>query len=160
MYVLQAEVMFLKAAGCEADVAPKAMMNLGLVYQTRANALASNGDLIGAKQAALDSVKYIDAAKPLLEQLKLSGSSEVDEYIARYGPLRLQGYRLMGQIFAGLQDYEACEKEFRLATETFPNEASSWQMLYRILELQGKMEEAQAAMGKAKAIMKDQGAGM
>lgn len=145
--------MFLKAAGCEANVAPKAMMNLGLVYQTRANSLAINGDLPGAKQAAVHSVQYLETAKPLLEQLKATRSSDTDEYIARYGPMRLQAYRLMGQVYAGLKDYVACEKEFREATEAFPNEWSAWQMLHRVLELQGKTEEARAAMDKARAVM-------
>lgn len=56
-----------------------------------------NGDLAGAKQAALGSVEYLETAKPLLEQLKATGSSDADEYISRYGPMRLQGYRLMGK---------------------------------------------------------------
>jgi hypothetical protein len=60
--------MFLKAIGCGTDVAPKAMLNLGLVYQTRGNALASGGDLAGAKKATMDSAQYLDSAKPLLEQ--------------------------------------------------------------------------------------------
>jgi tetratricopeptide (TPR) repeat protein len=153
VYSGKAEAMFLKALGCEANVVPKAMMNLGLVYQMRANSLASSGDLVGAKRMAVDSVKYIDGAKPLLDTLKASGSSEADEYIAKYGPLRLQGYRLMGQLHAGMKDYEACEKKFREATEVFPNEPTAWQMLYRILELQGMNGEAQAAMDKAKTIM-------
>ena len=112
-----------------------------------------NGDLAGAKQAALGSVEYLETAKPLLEQLKATGSSDADEYISRYGPMRLQGYRLMGQVHAGFKDYVACEMEFREATEAFPNESSAWQMLYRILELQGKNEEAQAAMERAKTLM-------
>lgn len=104
--------MFLKALGCEADVAPKAMMNLGLVYQTQANTMAANGDLAKAKRMAEDSVKYIEGAKPLLDRLKSSGSSEAYDYIDQYGPLRLQGYRMTGQLHAGLKDNDAYEKKF------------------------------------------------
>jgi tetratricopeptide (TPR) repeat protein len=149
----KAELMFLKAMGCGPDVKPKAMLNLGLVYQTRGNALASEGDLAGAKKAALDSAKYLDSAKPLLKQLQMDGSAESDAYMSRYGPLRLQSHRLMGQIHAGLGDYESCEKEFRAATEAFPNEPGSWQMLGRILEIQGKKEEAQTVIAKLNAIV-------
>jgi hypothetical protein len=127
--------MFLKAAGCEANVAPKAMINLGLLHQMWANSLAINGDLAGAKQAAVSSVQYLETAMPCLEQLKAAGIPDADDYIARYGPLRLQSYRLMGQVYAGLKDYVACETELREATEVFPKESSAWQMLYRILEL-------------------------
>lgn len=145
--------MFLKAMGCGPDVAPKAMLNLGLVFQTRGNALASGGDLAGAKKAAMESAQYLDSAKPLLEQLQADGSAEADIYISRYGPLRLQSHRLVGQIHAGLGDLESCEKEFLAATEAFPNEPGSWQMLARILEVQGKKEEAQAAVAKLNAIV-------
>ena len=145
--------MFLKAMGCGPDVAPKAMLNLGLVYQTRGNALASEGDLAGAKKAAIGSAQCLDSAMPLLKQLQADGNAEADAYMSRYGPLRLQSHRLMGQIYAGLGDYETCEKEFRAATEVFPNEPGSWQMLGRILEIQGKKEEAQAAIAKLNAIV-------
>ena len=37
--------MFLKALGCEPDVIPKAMMNLGLLYNTKGNFLAQTGDM-------------------------------------------------------------------------------------------------------------------
>ena len=36
----QAEPMFLKAVQCGGDVAPKAMLNLGLLYNTKSNQLA------------------------------------------------------------------------------------------------------------------------
>ena len=149
----KAEVMFLKAVGCGPDVAPKAMLNLGLVYQARGNALASEGDLAGAMKAAIGSAQYLDSAKSLLKQLQVDGHSEADAYMSRYGPLRLQSHRLMGQIHAGLGDYTSCEKEFRAATEAFPNEPGSWQMLGRILEIQGKKEEAQKAIAKLSAIV-------
>eukprot|EP00957_Ditylum_brightwellii_P167902 12781403-Ditylum_brightwellii.AAC.1 len=44
-----AEVMFLKAMSCGSGVKPKAMMNMVLIYQSRANSLAAGGDLSGAK---------------------------------------------------------------------------------------------------------------
>jgi superkiller protein 3 len=39
-----AELMFLKAVQCGGEVAPKAMVNLGLIQHTRANVLAPSGD--------------------------------------------------------------------------------------------------------------------
>jgi hypothetical protein len=61
---LKAELMFLKALECESDVVPKALINLGLVYNTRGSFLAQTGDMPGAKIAALDVEKYIDAVRP------------------------------------------------------------------------------------------------
>ena len=136
--------MFLKALECESDVVPKAMMNLALVYNTRGNELAQAGDLAGAKAAAIDTAKYLNEAKPLLEEM-MSGSNadtQLGRYMARYRPLRIQAHRLLGQLYAGEGDYAACEKEFRMATESFPDESFAWKMLHRILELQGKGEEA------------------
>ena len=146
--------MFLKALECEAAIAPKAMMNLGLVYHTRANMLAQTGDIPGAKAAALDAGKYVDAAKPLLDYQAATQKADVDfsRYAQQYRPLRLQCHRLLGQILANLGDMEACEAEFRTATENFPNEPSAWQMLGKILEVQGKTEEMQAVIAKLKTL--------
>lgn len=142
--------MFLKALGCESEVVPKAMMNLALVYNTRGNFLAQNGDLEGAKTAALDTAKYLDMAKPLLDDFVSTGKSDgqLEKYIDRYRPLKIQSHRLLGQLYAGSGDMEACEKEFRSATESFPDEPFAWKMLHRILELQGKNDEAKSVMEK------------
>merc|ERR1740139_234107 len=77
-----AEVMFLKGLSCP-EVAPKAMINLALVYQKKANTLAASGDLNGAKSA-------VEHAKPLLDAAIRSGdpsSSNTDEeqrYVAQF----------------------------------------------------------------------------
>ena len=146
--------MFLKALKCGSDVAPKAMMNLGLVYNTRGSFLAQTGDMLGAKKNALDAEKYIDAAKPLLDHLAASGNADSDmsNYIRQYRPLRLQTHRLLGQLHAGAGDMAASEVEFRRATENFPDDKGAWQMLGRVLEVQGKTEEMQSAIEKIKAL--------
>jgi tetratricopeptide (TPR) repeat protein len=151
---LKAELMFLKALECESDVVPKALMNLGLVYNTRGSFLAQTGDMPGAKMAALDAEKYIDAAKPLLDQLAASGNADSDmfSYIRQYRPLRLQCHRLLGQLHAGAGDMAASEAEFRRATQNFPDERNAWQMLGRVLEVQGKTEEMQSVIEKIKAL--------
>jgi len=141
-----AEVMFLKAMQCGSEVKPKAMMNMALIYQSRANSLAAGGDLSGAKAQMVKAAGVLDGAKPLLQQM--SSSDDARQYAAQFDPLRLQCHRLTGQIMAGMGDMEACEKEFRRATENFPNSQGAWQMFGRILELQGKVEEAQKAKDK------------
>lgn len=142
--------MFLKALGCEAEVVPKAMINLALVYFTRGESLAQGGDLAGAKDAAIDTAKYLDQAMPLFDEMVSDGKADgqLGKYIARYRPLKLQSHRLLGQLHAGAGDMEACEKEFRTATENFPDEPLAWKMLQRILEVQGKKEEANSALEK------------
>jgi Flp pilus assembly protein TadD len=126
--------MFLKALECEPEVVPKAMMNLGLLYNTRGNLLAQS----------------------MLEGLAASGKadSQVHKYIQQYRPLRLQSHRLLGQLYAGAGDMAACESEFRLATESFPDEPLAWQMLQRVLDMQGKKDEAKMAMDKMLSLGK------
>jgi tetratricopeptide (TPR) repeat protein len=142
--------MFLKAVECQPDVIPKAMMNLALVYNSRGNFLAQSGDLAGAKAAALDTASYLDQAKPLFDEMVSSGKADgqLETYIDRYRPLKVQSHRLLGQLYAGMGDMEAGEKEFRTATENFPDEPLAWKMLHRILDLQGKKEEAEIALNK------------
>ena len=41
----------------------------------------------------------------------------------------------------GLKDFGACEEEFRKATDKFPDIEGAWQMLARVLEIQGKNDE-------------------
>ena len=146
--------MFLKALECEIDVRPKAMINLGLLYNIRGNGLAQNGDLAGAKQAALDAAKYLDTAKPLLDAAAATGKADSDiaQYQQQYRPVRLQSYRLLGQVLAGSGDIAGSEAEFRRATENFPNEPSAWQMLGKVLEIQGKTDEVQSVMAKLNTL--------
>lgn len=139
--------MFLKALECEADIVPKAMMNLGLLYNTRGNFLAQTGDLDGATAAAKDAAFYLDKGKPLLSVLAENGKGDdtIQKYIQQYRPLRLQTHRLVGQLHAGSGNLQLCEEEFRRATENFPDDGFAWQMLSRALEMQGKQDEANAA---------------
>ena len=146
--------MFMKAMECEVDVRPKAMINLGLLYNLRGNSLAQNGNLDGAKQAALDAANYLDAAKPLLEAMAATGKADSDilQYQQQYRPVRLQSHRLLGQILAGSGDLAASESECRQATENFPDEPSAWQLLGKVLQAQGKNEEAQSVMAKINSL--------
>lgn len=148
--------MFLKALQCQPDVVPKAMMNLGLLYNTRGSFLAQTGDLEGAKIAALDASKFLNQGKPLLDELVKSGKADaqVEQYIKQYRPLRLQAHQLLGQLHAGAGDLSACESEFRLATSNFPDEPIAWQMLGRVLEMQGKTEESSSAIEMAMGLRK------
>jgi len=151
-----AEVMFLKGLSCS-EVAPKAMMNLALVYQKKANALAATGDLNGAKSAVENAVRNLERAKPLLDDaiLATTGSSGADEerrYMAQFRPIRLACYRMMGSIFAGMKDLEGSEREFRNAVQNFPDAPAAWQMLVRVLQMQGKVEEASQAMEELKLL--------
>ena len=147
-----AELMFLKAVYCGGDVAPKAMINLGLIQHSRANVLAPSGDLLGAKEAALKATEYLETAKPLLDELVRQGKNGAEQYLLQYKPLRLQNYRIVGQIYAGTGDMAACEHEFRRATEAFPDEAMAWQLLGRVLDIQGKTDEAVEVMTKIQQL--------
>lgn len=150
--------MFLKALECEAAVKPKAMMNLGLLYNTRGDFLAQTGDFEGAKAAALNAEKYIVGAKPLLEGMAASPNADPDvaTYLAQYRPLRLVNHRLVGQLAANAGDMATCEAEFRRATENFPDDLGAWQMLGRVLEIQGKTEEMQQVIEKVVSLRRTQ----
>ena len=142
-----AEAKFVQALGCDSpDVVPKAMMNLALVYQIQGEQIAMSGNLEGAKSLALQASKFADDAKPLLEDLmktpSFSGDSDLARYLQQFQPQRLRCHRLLGQIFAGMGNLPASEAEFREATRNFPSEAAAWQMLGRVLDVQGKTEEA------------------
>ena len=147
-----AELMFLKAVHCGGDVAPKAMINLGLIQHSKANVLAPSGDLQGAKQAALKATEYLETAKPLLDELVKQGKNGAEQYLQQYKPLRLQNYRIVGQIYAGTGDMAACEHEFRQATNAFPDEAMAWQLLGRVLDIQGKADEVAKVMTKIQQL--------
>lgn len=150
-----AELMFLKALQCGGEVAPKAMINLGLVQHSRANVLAPSGDLVGAKEAALKATDYLETAKPLLDEMVKQGNSDAKQYLNQYKPLRLQNYRMVGQIYAGSGDMAACEEEFRKATDAFPLEQMAWQLLGRALDVQGKAEEAMEVMAKLQQLKRE-----
>lgn len=145
-----AEAKFIEAIAASTDTAPKAMINLGLVYNARANDLLNGGDIIGARAAAEEASKRLDDAKAWIysDTKEKTRVKDKDQYVQQYKPLRLQVHRLAGRIMAAMSDFDACEKEFRAAVENFPNEAVAWDMLSRILKLQGKMEEFQQATEK------------
>lgn len=113
------------------------------------------GELKDAKSCGMKAADFVDAAKPILEHLKASGDSDgdIDRYIAQLKPLRLQCHRIVGQIFAAEGDLAAAEKEFRLATNSFPTEAGAWQMLGRVLEMQGRAGEAKQVLETVKTII-------
>jgi len=148
-----AEVMFLKAMECS-EVKAKAMMNLGLVYTQKAELLAAGGNLDSAKDFATRAGNYIDDAKPLLDELLASGSSDESDkqYAAHFAPFRLKCHKIMGSVFAGLKDFGSCENEFRKATENFPDFKGAWQMLSRVLEIQGKSSEALEARNRLNSL--------
>ena len=135
--------MFTKALECP-EVAPKAMVNLALLYRTKANALAKTGSLPGAMEAVNKAAEYLDTAKPLLDAAAASSgaSGSTEWHISKYEPLRLECHRLKGSILAGMQDMPGCETEFRKAVESFPQSSAARQALARVLDLQGKAEEA------------------
>ena len=150
-----AEIMFLKALECGADVRPKALMNLALVHNTRANQYAQGGDLSSAKASAVKAANMLDQAKPLLDMLSTDAAgadADSQRYITQFKPLRLQVHRLYGQILAGAGEYAACEKEFKRAAESYPDIPGVWDMLSRILDLQGKTEEAAKCKEKVAAL--------
>eukprot|EP00980_Cylindrotheca_fusiformis_P003288 scaffold743_cov117-Cylindrotheca_fusiformis.AAC.7 len=149
-----AELMFMKAMQCEAEVAPKAMMNLSLVYIARGNALAQSGDLQGAMKVALDAARYMDEGKELLDVVASSGNADgmIDRFIQQFRPLRLQAYRLIGQLHAGAGDMTSCEDEFRKATERFPDDLTAWKLLERILQVQGKQSDLAAVAAKIRSF--------
>lgn len=155
-----AEIMFLKAVQCDnpSEVKPKAMVNLALIYYTRAGqALQLRHDVTAGKAASLQAATYLDAAKPLLDIVSQSGqpgsAASIAPYLAQYKALRLGTYRNLGQIYAGGGDMVQCESEFRKATETFPQEIQAWQMLGRVLELQGKVEEMEKVVARIQELM-------
>lgn len=147
--------MFLKGLSCP-EVAPKAMINLALVYQKKANTLAASGDLDGAKSAVENAVRNLELAKPLLDDAIIRASSsntdEEQRYVAQFRPIRLACHRMMGSIFAGMKDLEGSEREFRSAVQNFPDAPAAWQMLVRVLQMQGKAEEASEAMERLKLL--------
>jgi len=147
-----AELMFLKALECEIDVQPKAMVNLGIIYHKRAGASLQVQNIPVAKEATLTASSYLDSAKPLLDSLIATGSDDLLPYVAQHKMLRLQCHRNLGQIYAGTGDMGSCEKEFRKATESFPQETVAWQMLGRVLEIQGKSDEMQEVLAKVQQL--------
>lgn len=151
-----AEIMFMKAMECGDDVKTKAMINLSLVLQKKANNLAPAGDLNGAKLAINQAAKLVDEAKPMLDAKVALGSANAEDamYASQLKPLRVQIHRLCGQILAGMGDLEACEAEFRTASEQFGDIPGIWEALARILDLRGKTEEAIQAREKIAALRK------
>ena len=107
-----------------------------------------------AKKVAVEAARYLDDGKARLDALASAGhlDAELERHIQHYRPLRLQAHQLIGQLHAGAGDMAACEAEFRRATESFPNEAFAWQLLSRILEVQGKTNEADKAIEIAKSL--------
>jgi tetratricopeptide (TPR) repeat protein len=145
-----AEVMFMKAIECGEEVRIKGMFNLSLLLQQKANKLAASGDLAGAKVAIVEASKILDDAKTIIA----AGGSNSDDvrYASQLKPMRVQCHRLLGQILAGMGDMVACEAEFRSASEKFHDVPGIWAALARVLELQGKIDEANEAKAKLASL--------
>jgi len=97
----------------------------------------------------------VDAATPFLQEIVDRGDGDGDtrRYLEQIAPLRLRCHRMVGQLLAALGDLPGCEAEFRLATEKFPTDPGAWQMLARILEVQGKTDETRQIKEKLQAII-------
>jgi len=149
-----AEVMFLKAIQCSEEVRTKGMFNLSLLLQQKANNLATSGNLEEAKAAIMEASKLLDDAKPLIDaRIALGGSNSEDAmYASQFKPMRVQCHRVLGQVMAGMGDMVSCEQEFRIASEKFPDIPGIWAALSRVLEIQGKMDEAQVCKAKFEAL--------
>lgn len=147
--------MFRKALDCGVDIVPRALMNLALLYHTRAKSLATatNHDLQAAKANAQLASEYADRAKPLLDQFDII-DDEIRQYISQYRPLRLQCHRLLGQIYAGLGDLQACEMEFRAAIAAFPDDLNARICLQRALDVQGKTDESTEVQSEIEELMR------
>ena len=150
----EAEHKFLQAISNSPELAPKAMLNLSLIYQAKARTSLNGGDIEQARKDAKEASNWMDSVKEWIESdaSLLSEKNELESYKSQYKPLRLQSHRLSGQIMAAMSDFEACEEEFKEAVENFPNEAMAWDMYARILELRGKPEEATKAKGKVNLL--------
>lgn len=133
--------MFLKAMNCP-EVKSKAMMNLALVYIKQGETNAAQGQLAEAKELVEKAANYLDDAKKMLDETTSKASDpETEKYILQFRPLRLQCHRLIGSVLFGLKDYDGSEDEFRKAIKSFPDIQGPYEMLARILELQGKNDE-------------------
>ena len=117
------------------------------------------GSIKEAKDLALKASELVDAAKPILHEMVETGvgDSDIAGYINQVTPLRLQCHRMVGQLLAAEGDFPACENEFRLATDSFPTDPGAWQMLARVLEIQGKTEEAKVIVEKVKGMITKSG---
>ena len=154
-----AELMFMKAIESSDEVKTKGMINLALLFQKKANNLAAVlGDLNGAKVAVDRAAKLIDDAKPLIDAKMALGDANSDDIIfsQQLKPLRVQIHRLCGQILAGLGDMVACENEFRTASENYSDVPGIWEALARVLDIQGKTEEANQAKAKLAALQQSE----
>ncbi|KAG7355187.1 serine/threonine protein kinase [Nitzschia inconspicua] len=155
-----AETMFIKALGSSKplEVKPKAMINLALIYHNKVGQAFQQQDIDAAKAAVLQAGSYLDSAKPLLDQVS-SFESGMQQYQSQYNTLRLACHRNLGQIYAGTGDLAMCEEEFRRATDAFPTEIQAWQMLGRVLEIQGKKEAMQDVISKIQQLQSIKGGG-
>lgn len=138
-----AELMFQKALDCGNIVKPKALINIGLIRFTHASFNIEQRDFETAKKLTIEASNYLEEAKPLLDKLVADGSdADATQFLRQYTPLRLSCHRNMAQLFAGSGDLESSEAELRRAVAAFPKEPMALQLLGKILELQGKSDEA------------------
>jgi tetratricopeptide (TPR) repeat protein len=154
-----AEVMFLKAMGSKKpwEVKPKAMINLALIHHNKVGAAFQQQDIEAARAATVQAANYLDTAKPILDNIMATNPSigGLTQYLAQHDTLRLACYRNMGQIYAGMGEIGKCEEEFRRATDSFPHEIKAWQMLGRVLEIQGKSDAMQEVISKIQQLQKE-----
>lgn len=153
-----AENKFTQALNCGDEVAAKATMNLSILYHLRGEALAQEGDLETARALAFRASKLADDSKQRIDALLTmdgaasAGSHDLDSYRSKYKPHRLKCFRLVGQIHAGMGNLPSSEDTFRKATEAFPTDRTAWMMLGRVLQVQGKTDEAAAVQRRIELL--------
>jgi len=110
---------FASAVALGGHVGAKAVVNLVLVSNLRANELAVQGDLVGAAD--------------LLQQSIVTLRSH-DGCVLQLNKLR----QMLAQVFAGQQKINEAEELFREITETDASNRAGWLGLKRVLEIQKK----------------------
>ena len=132
-----------------------AMMDLALVRQQQALQVAAKpGGWGKAKDLIQESGNFLDRAKPLLDQRAIASSistgadgdhAVIRQYASRFEQQRLQCHQTAAGILVQLEDLDGTEREFRNAIESFPHVKGLWHGLSRVLDVQGKTDEAARA---------------
>ena len=130
-------------------------MNLAHMLIQQGNLLASGGDVGGAMRVAVDAAKYFDQGRGALDRVVAGGrytESRIHQLMEQFPKQRLEAHRLIGSLLSVSGDMAGSESEFRRAAASFPNRGEGWNLLKRILEIQGKTDEAKEVAKKIQSL--------